>query len=115
MGKLEEMLASGRAPMALIRGSGRRVAAPIEAPLFSTPAALERRAAGIAKVIKRYREDAQTAKANRRCSRKPEEVFERVGSVPVEEYLQMQEQMGDAIHDENELRDELRARGKSIE
>lgn len=115
MGKLEEMLASGRAPMAIIRGGGRRVASPIQAPLCANQAALERRAARIAAHIEQRRAFAQEIKALGRSRRKSDDRFESVGVVPIEEYQQMQAEMGAAIHDEAALVDELKARGKSFE
>jgi hypothetical protein len=108
MGKIEEMLASGRAPMVFSRGGQRSTETKVAAPLCASPGALERRAKGVAKVLRRYRDDARAAAAARRTSVSARGEMRRIGSVPVEKFIEMHQTMGaQALTDTNEVRQEL--------
>lgn len=111
--KLEEMLASGRAPGILVRGSAWRDPIKAIAPPGSviSDAELAGRQRNAEREFARRAKMAAEVKARNRSGRKSEARLESVGSMPFEAYEAMCKKLGDDANDPSARNAAIKAAG----
>ena len=116
MGKIEDMLASGRAPMVLVRGAAWEkpvdATAPIESVL-SDREIRERQELQNKEIRRRGKVDAELRAATRMSKKKPP--IRRVASMGLESFIGMQQRMGEDISDQSAVARSLKDAGYDVD